>query len=269
MTDSRPLRLIVCLKLIPDPDRPASTFAIDEVAKRVTPRGVPPSFSPFDENALEAALRLKDVAGAQVTVLSMGRNPSQRILLKALAAGADELVLVKDDACDALDGYASASALAAAIRTLDGFDLILTGRQAGDTDSAQVGLGVAELLGIPALSQIQAIEPCGDALQVEQVAEDGYRVYALPMPALVTVKNELLRLRNFNLKDMQAARKKPVRSLTGADLGIDFAELIRNEVVALSRNTVDTRCELIGGTDPEQITEQLAAVLQRAGVIPA
>ena len=144
------LRIIVCIKQVLDPEAPSSTFRVDSETKRVIPpKGVPPVLNPFDENALEAALRIKDTQGAQITVISMGRNLAKPIVRKSLAAGADELILLEDDAFEDLDSYSTAYILAVAIKKNGQYDLVLCGREAADTDAGQVGSGIAEILGHP------------------------------------------------------------------------------------------------------------------------
>ena len=122
------LNILVCVKQVPDPEGPTSAFEVDAAARKVTPKGIPPVLSPFDENALEAAIRVKEAAGGSITMLSVGNNLSKAVMLKALASGADRLVTVDDPSCDheVLDAFATASLLAAAVRKAGPFDLILS-----------------------------------------------------------------------------------------------------------------------------------------------
>ncbi len=122
------MRIIVCMKQVPDPEASSSGIKVDTEAKRVImPQGSPPVLSPYDENALEAALRIKDAQGATVTVISAGRNLAKAVLRKTLAAGADELILLEDNAFERLDSCATAHLLAATIREAGAYDLILCG----------------------------------------------------------------------------------------------------------------------------------------------
>ncbi|MCD6304880.1 MAG: electron transfer flavoprotein subunit beta/FixA family protein, partial [Deltaproteobacteria bacterium] len=125
------VRIIVCAKQIPDPEAPLSDVRVDAENKEVIV-DAPQVISPFDENALEAALRITEDLGGKITVLSLGKKLSDTVLRKVLAAGADELILLQDDAFDKLDSYSIALALADAIAKLGDYDLILTGRQGGD-----------------------------------------------------------------------------------------------------------------------------------------
>ena len=133
------MNIVVCIKQVSDPEAPASAYKIDAESKRVILKGIPPVLSPFDENALEAALRIKDAHDSKVTVISMGRNLSKTVLMKSLAAGADELLLLEDVAFEEMDSYATAFILASAIRKSGQYALILTGREAADTNAGVVG----------------------------------------------------------------------------------------------------------------------------------
>ena len=150
------MKLIVCIKQVPDPEAPQDCFVINPDTLLVEPKGIPPVLSLFDENALEAALRIKDAHGdeTKIVVVSMGKRISNAVLQKALAVGADELVKVEDEALETgrLDSHAAATVLAEAVRKIGDYDLILTGRQAADWNAGQVGMGMAQLLGLPAIT---------------------------------------------------------------------------------------------------------------------
>ena len=125
------MKIIVCVKVVLDPEAPASLFQVDTDNKKVIPpKGTPPVLNPFDENALEAALRIKDSKGASITVLSMGKNIPKAIIRKCLAVGAEKLILAEDNLFEDLSGYSTACTLAAAIKKIGQYDLILCGRQA-------------------------------------------------------------------------------------------------------------------------------------------
>ena len=152
------MKIIVCIKQVPDPSASSSGTTVDSEAKRVIPpQGTPPVMNPYDENALEAALRIKEAHGARVTVISAGKNIAKTVLRKSLAVGADDLILLDDNAFDKLDSYATAHVLAAAIRQAGDYDLILCGRQAADTDAGQVGSGNALRLPAPLRVTCQVI----------------------------------------------------------------------------------------------------------------
>jgi electron transfer flavoprotein beta subunit len=140
--------IIVCIKQVSDPEAPTSAYKIDADTQQVVLKGIPPVLFPFDENALEAALCIKDAHESKVTVISAGWSLARPVLMKSLAAGADELLLLEDTSFEGMDSYATAATLAGAISKLGQYDLILTGRQAADTNAGMVGSGIAEILGI-------------------------------------------------------------------------------------------------------------------------
>lgn len=261
------IHTIVCMKQVPDPDGPPSAFEVDSEEKKVTAKGVPPVLSPFDENALEAALRMKEKHGGKITVLSLGKKLAQRVLIKAVAAGADELVLLQDDSFEGLDSCGTAYGLAAAIRKLGEFDLILCGRQAADTNEGQVGLIIAEILGIPAVTLMQKVEPVDRGLKVEQVLPDGSAVLEVPMPALLTISSELYELRYPTLPALRAAQKKPITIWGLKDVGSDVSQVKRNKVVGLYARVSKTRCEIIEGETAQEVGVNLALTLRDAKVI--
>src|SRR5215472_8420117 len=140
--------IVVTVKQVPDPDIPPTHFKVDEAARKVVPpAGVAPVMNGYDANALEAALRLKEqLGGSKVTVVSLGPDSARDTLKRAIAMGADAAVHINDPSLNDAESSTTARALAAAIKKLDHFDLVLSGRQASDTDGGQVHLGVAHFL---------------------------------------------------------------------------------------------------------------------------
>ena len=262
------LNIVVCIKQVFDPEAPVSAYTVDAATKRVVLKGIPPVISPFDENALEAALRIKGVQESKVTAISLGRNLSRPVLLKALAAGADELILLEDDAFEELDSHTTAVALTAAIRKLGQYDLILTGRQAADTNAGTVGAGIAEILGLPYVSVARKVEIENGGIVVERVIPDGYEVVEMPLPALVTVSNELGQLRYPSMQQLVAARKKPVTTWRATDLGLEFPQMRRVQLRDLFIPQREMgRCEMVIGESPEEMGANLALKLREAHLL--
>ena len=144
------MNIIVCTKQVIDPEAPPSAFKVDAVNKVVLlPPDIAPVLDPYSEYALEAALRLKDAYGGRVTAISLGADLARDVAKKPLSMGADELILLEDEAFAGGDSWSTAYALAMAIKKIGDYDLILCGRQAADWDAGQVGTGIAELLGLP------------------------------------------------------------------------------------------------------------------------
>ena len=257
------LRIIVCAKEIPDPEAPLSDVSVDAEKMEVIV-DAPQVISPFDENALEAAIRITEEVEAKITVLSMGKKVSDTVLRKTLAAGADELILVEDDAFEKLDSHSTAAALAGAIRKIGEYDLILTGRQAGDWDSGQVGLILGEMLAVPCINLARDISVEDESVVVKKSIPEGYELVKARMPALVTVSNEVGELRYISrtkmLKMMRGARSIP--SWSAEDLGVTREALQKMGIVALSSPPDMGRdCQFIEGT-LDELVEKLAAVFQ-------
>jgi len=257
------IRIIVCAKEIPDPEAPLSDVSVDAEKMEVIV-DAPQIISPFDENALEVAVQLKEEVGGKISVLSLGKKVSDTVLRKTLAAGADELILLEDDNFDKLDSHSTAAALAGAIQKIGDYDLILTGRQAGDWDSGQVGLILGEILELPCISLAREITIEDGSVVVKKSIPIGYERVKAKMPALITVSNEVGELRYISrtkmLKMMRGARSIP--SWSAEDLGVTEEALQKMGIAALSSPPDMGRdCQLIEGTPDEQ-AEKLAEVFK-------
>jgi electron transfer flavoprotein beta subunit len=255
------MHIVVCVKQVPDPEAPFSMFKVDEAAKRVVPApGLPMVMSPFDEQAVEAALRIRERhAATKITVLSLGPESARSALKHALAMGADQGVLLCDPGFEAADGYLTARVLAAAVRKLETCDLVLAGRQAADRDAGVVGAGVAEILGFPVIAFACDVQINETTLRVERVVDDGSEVVEAGLPAVVTVSNELGAPRTPNLRETMRAARKPVAVWNAADLSLDAGELRpRSRVERVFAPTKQNRCTFIDGS-----AQQQAAALAR------
>lgn len=180
------MKIVVCIKQVPD-TKGGVKFNPDGTLDRGAMLAI---MNPDDKAGLEAALRLKDQFGAEVTVITMGLPKAADALREALAMGADKAVLVTDRVLGGADTWATSTTLAGALRNLE-YDLIITGRQAIDGDTAQVGPQIAEHLGIPVISYAQDIKVEGDKVVVERLYDDRYHVVEAQMPCLVTALSEL------------------------------------------------------------------------------
>jgi electron transfer flavoprotein beta subunit len=255
------------MKQVLDPEAPVSSFRIDPEAKlAIPPKGTPPVLNPYDENALEAALRIKDTQGAEVIVLSMGRHLARPVVKKSLAVGADGLVLLEDETFESFDSYFTANILAAAIRKIGKYGTILCGRQASDSDAGQVGAGIAQILGIPSITVAKKVEVDGK-VRVERLISDGYEVVETRMPALVTVSNQVGELRSPTVKALIEAQKKAVTVWNAQDLEIEPSREKRTSRLKLSIPVREVDCQLIEGETPEAAGEDLALKLREAEII--
>lgn len=255
------LGIVVCAKQIPDPEAPLSDVSVDAENKEVIV-DAPQVISPFDENALEAALRIKEDVGARITVLSLGRRVSDTVLRKSLAAGADELILLQDDAFEKLDSHSIASVLADAIRKIGNYDLVLTGRQAGDWDSGQVGLILGEMLGLPCVNLAREILIEDGSVAVKKNIPEGYEKVKAKMPALVTVSNEVGELRYISrTKMLKMLRGASIPSWSADEFVSADKELYKMDIVELSSPPDMSRnCEFLDGATPEEKADKLAAI---------
>ena len=260
------MNIVVTVKQVPDPNTPPKLLTIDDAAKRVlAPPGIPPIMNGYDANALEEAVRLKEQRGAKVTAVSVGDDGARDALRRAIAMGATAAVHV-DDAAD-LDSSSTAEVLAAAIMRLAPFDLVLCGRQASDTDGGQVLFGLAELLGLPAVSPIKKIVEVGDgALVVERITEDGTQRVRVELPALLGVSSEVNQPRYPAMKGVLIAKRAQIPTWRRSDLALGDPER-RVEVRRLYVETPEARTELIEGDSPAAIGTRLAERLREAGLI--
>ncbi len=180
------MKIVVCIKQVPD-TKGGVQFNPDGTLNRAAMLTI---MNPDDKAGLEAALRLKDEYGAEVTVLTMGLPKAADVLREAMAMGADNGILVTDRVLGGADTWATSQTIAGALRNID-YDLIITGRQAIDGDTAQVGPQISEHLGIPVISYAQAIKIEGDSVVVERQYDDRYHVVKAQMPCLITALAEL------------------------------------------------------------------------------
>lgn len=214
------MKIVVCLKQVPD----TTEVRIDPKTGTLIREGVPSIINPDDKNALEEALVLKENAGAEVTVISMGPPQAEAALREALAMGADEAILISDRAFAGADTLATSNALAGALRKLE-YDIVFAGRQAIDGDTAQVGPEIAEHLGIPQITYVERVRVDGDKLKVRRAWEDGYEIISVKPPVLLTAIKELNEPRYMHMANIFEIFKKEVKIWSAADIDVDRALL--------------------------------------------
>ncbi len=265
-----PINMIVCCKQVPDPEAPPAVFKVAG-NKMTLPADVKPVISPYDENALEAALRIKEKTGGKITALSLGNKLVRDVIKKSLAVGADELILLEDEAFEESDSWSTAYALATAIKKIGQYDLIFCGRQAADWDAGQTGLGIAEILGIPAVSVARKVEVTDGKVRIEQVIPDGYEIVEVALPTLITVTSELGDLRYAALKGIMAAAKKQPTVWKPADIGLEPSQVgaagRHSKLNKLFQPVKEAKCEIIEGDSPEEAGANLAVKLREAKLL--
>jgi len=214
------MKIIVCVKQVPD----AKDVRLDPETNTLAREGVQSIMNPYDQHAVEEAVRLKESLGGTVTVLSMGPPQAEEVLRQAISCGADNGVLISDRAFAGADTWATSYTLAKAVQKIGEFDLILCGKQAIDGDTAQVGPGLAIQLEIPFLTCIQKVREANDKeLVMERMMDDGYDVVAVEYPVLVTVVKDLNEPRVPSLKGKMKSKKAVIQVLSAEDVGADAA----------------------------------------------
>ena len=264
--------MIVCIKQIMDPEAPLDSFEIDSNKKQIIPGAKAAQvISPFDEHALEAALRIKEAEGGKITVISMGNNLRPEVLKKSLAMGADELILLEDEAFVDGDSWSTAFPLAMAIKKIEEFDVIFCGRQSADWDRGQVGSGIAEFLNLPVVTLAKKIEPGNGTAVVERVLSDGFELIEVSLPAVITVSNELGEVRYPKLKGMMAAKKVTPVKWDASDINVQAFQAgvsgRKSRLISLYKRPVGKMCELIEGDSSEEMGANLALKLREAKII--
>jgi len=212
------MKILVCAKQVPN----TNEVKIDPVKGTLIREGVPSILNPDDANALEEALRIKDEnPGTTVAVISMGPPQAAYMLRECLAMGADEAYLLSDRAFGGADTFATSATIAAGIRKIGNIDIIFTGRQAIDGDTAQVGPQIAQRLGLPVVTYVQHVELYNDKVIVQRQLEDGYEVVEVKIPCLLTAVKELNTPRYMSIGGIVDAYKKEIIVWGHKDLEID------------------------------------------------
>lgn len=217
------MHIVVCIKQVPD----SAQIRVHPVTNTIMRQGVPAIVNPYDLFALEEALRLKDRFGGRVTMLCMGPPQAEDALKKCISFGADEAILVTDRAFAGADTLATSYALAAAIRQIEkeqAIDIIFTGKQTIDGDTAQVGPGIAKRLGAQLLtyvSRIVEVDLDNRHIVIERRAEGGVQVLKTALPCLITMLENTNEMRFANMNSMIRAARYQVRKWNKDDAGIE------------------------------------------------
>jgi electron transfer flavoprotein beta subunit len=256
------MNLIVCIKHVPATD---TKIKIAPDGKSIDPAGVNWVISPYDEYAIEAALRLREKAGSgEVTVVSLGGDAAKESLRKALAMGCDKAALVSDPALAGSDALGTARALAKAVSTVP-YDLLFFGQQGVGEDQSQVGVMVAEILGLPHVSMAVKLELRDGAVHAEREIEGGHEVVECPCPAVVTAQKGLNEPRYPSLKGIMAAKKKDIAiwNLSGIQCPVEEVgeRGARVRTVKLELPPPKQPGKILGG-DPKEAARELARILR-------
>lgn len=199
------MKIVVCIKQVPD----TTEIKINPVTGTLIRDGVPSIMNPDDKGGLEMALELKDKYGAHVTVITMGPPQAELILREAYAMGADRAILLTGREFGGADTLATSHTIAAALKNLE-YDLIVTGRQAIDGDTAQVGPQIAEHLGLPQVSYVAGLDVKDGKYIVKKETEDGYQMLEVSSPALMTVLASAYKARYMNVPGIVDAYNREI-----------------------------------------------------------
>ena len=267
------MRIVVCAKEVLDPDAVdnyvlAGRLEIGEDGKSLTQSSIPRLMNAYDEQAIEAALRLRD-AGVEckIHVVSVGKDPSA-ILKHAAAMGADEIAVIPEDQAE-LDGFAIAELLAAYIKSIDGADLILCGRQASDDDQGIVPAALGEALDMPIVNIAKGVESAGDSqLRVTRVTPDGDEVVGVNCPAVVTISNEIGTPRYPTTARTMKARRMKATEVTRDQLGATGESLMpRVRLIRQEAASVQGSCTVLPGNSPTELAAALVEKLREDRLI--
>jgi electron transfer flavoprotein beta subunit len=259
------MKIVVCVKQVPD----------TEMRIRIAPEGngiveadVNWIVSPYDEFAIEEALRIREKKGGEVVLVTAGPDRAQSALRTGLAMGADAAVHVKDPLVDAADSMGTAKALAAAIRTLAPFDLVLTGQQGVGGDNSQVPGLLAELLDLPQVTVAVKVEIGEGKAVVEREIEGAHETWETSLPAVVSAQKGLNEPRYASLKGIMAAKKKTIDVKDAKALGLDAAALApKTKVTTLELPPPRPAVRMIEGDADTQVKELLRLLHEEAKVI--
>jgi len=218
------MHIVVCIKQVPD----SAQIRVHPVTNTIMRQGVPTIVNPYDLFALEEALKLRDKLGGEVTALTMGPPSAEESLRKALTYGADRAVLLTDRFFAGADTLATTYALATAIRkigaTYGAPDLVFTGKQTIDGDTAQVGPGVAKRLGLLQLTyvaRVAAVDPAARAIEVERRSEGGVQVLRSRLPCLITMLEATNEIRRGSMADALRAARAAIVKWSAQDAGVE------------------------------------------------
>lgn len=254
--------IVVCIKQVPE----ITEVKIDPETRTLIRNGVPSIVNPFDEIAVEEAVRIKERVGATVAVVTMGPPQARDALLKCLAMGADKAVLITDRAFAGADTWATAYTLSQVIKKMP-YDVVFCGKQAIDGDTAQVGPELAELLGIPHITYVRKVEFHQDLkkVTVHRETDEGYDVVECKLPVLLTAIKGLNEPRLPSLMNILAANRKEIKTITVADIGGDPEQYglagSLTQVVEVFTPEPRGKGIKVGGSNPEDAAKQLVQFL--------
>ncbi|MBC3889740.1 electron transfer flavoprotein subunit beta [Acetobacterium paludosum] len=262
------MNIVVCVKQVPD----TTEIKIDPIKNTLIRQGVPSIMNPFDKNALEEAIQLKEQYSGSVTVISMGPEQAKATLREALSMGADKAYLVTDRAFGGSDTYATSYILSKVIEKLGPFDVILGGKQAIDGDTGQTAPSIAEHLGIARLTHIRSMKIDGNKCVVEREIEEGIEIVEAKLPILCTATKETNKPRYATIKGKIDSLKADIENITLADLpNMDITKIgLKGSPTRVKSTFIPERkssCEMLESVNPRETAKVLFGKLAEAKIL--
>jgi electron transfer flavoprotein beta subunit len=258
------MKIVVCVKQVPDTE---ARIKIAPDGKGIAESDLNWIVSPYDEYAIEEALKLKEAKGGEVVLVSVGPDRVQSALRNGLAMGADSAVHLKDPLFDTLDSRGTAWALAAAIKPL-GADLVLAGQQGVGTDNSQVPGMLAEILDLPQVTMAVKIEITDSKATVQREVEGAIETWETTLPAVLSAQKGLNEPRYASLKGIMAAKKKPIQVMDAAAAGLKAEDLApRTRIVSMELPPARSAVKMIEGDADTQVKELLRVLHDEAKVL--
>jgi len=263
------MKFIVCIKQVPD----TTEVRVDPQTNTLIREGVPAIVNPFDLYAVEEALILKERFGGEVVALSMGPPQAEEALREVISMGVDRAILICDRKFAGADTLATSLTLSAAIRKVGDFDIIFTGKQAADGDTAQVGPGIAELLDIPQATFVRKVDelnPEARTIRLQSMWEEGSEILQLPLPCLITTVKELNEPRLPSLRGKMAAKKAEIPVWTFDELDVSEKDVglegSPTQVIKVFPPPPRKEGELYAGREPDEAAGIIADKLGEKGL---
>jgi electron transfer flavoprotein beta subunit len=255
------MEIVVLVKQVPDTE---ALVQIADDGTSIKTQDIKWVMNPYDELAVEEALRMREAQGGTVTILSMGTDKAQETIRTALAMGADKGVLVNDPAALGSDSFGTAKILAAVLKDIP-YDLIIAGQRGVDADNYQVGAAVAELLSIPQISLVVKAELTDGKIQCTKAIEGGSMVVEASLPVLFTTQRGLNEPRYASLPGIMKAKKKPLDVKSLADIGVDAATVgagnRKLNIKSLNMPPERQAVRMVAGESPADIAAELVKIL--------
>lgn len=261
------MNVVVCLKQVPG----TTDVKIDPQTNNLIRQGIKNIINPFDTYALEEGVRIKERFGGKVVVFSMGPPQAQEMLREAISLGADEAILLSDSAFGGADTWATAYTLAAAIKKLGQYGIVVCGRQTLDGDTGQVGPELAEMLNVPLIAYVSRIEEIADRqITARRMTDEGHEIIQSPLPAVITVTKEINVPRLPSLRGIAKSESAVIPVWNLQQLGVDPAKVGLSgsftRVVRVFFPQRACQAEILQGELEEQV-DHLVDKLKAAGLL--